>query len=247
MTQPIRPPMLNADMIRELLTGFTTTETIRRPTQHDDGRWYTENTLHTVTHPGLLDQINDTVQGRTGNGEIFHAAYGSKPAGRIDCLAYLERLGKESKTLAAAHNIPTLPLRDRLQRISGAIGDTTTPTIKSWWVTARVLTQHDSPPFTPPVPCPIEECERRGTLRVRLSQEIAVCTECRNTWTGPDYNLLAIWCAWAAEHLKGPRHWLTDDDGFPTECTECLATRQQMATRRDQRRTSNGESSRVAS
>lgn len=235
-----RPIMLAADHIRELTQTFTTAEHVRQPTQGPDGRWRTQDRIHHVTHQALLDQIADTVTGSTTAGEMFHAAYGSKPAGRIDCLAYLERLDRQSRAFAAEHGLPLLPLRDRLSRLSGVLGDRPNHTVKAWWATARVLSQHDGPPLAPDVPCPQEPCERWGTIRARLDERIAVCVECHHVWSDEDgtFGRLAIWAQWAAEHLRGPRHWRCEDEvtgypglGYRVECVECAPERLAMAKR----------------
>lgn len=244
MNKPARPIMLAADHISDLTRTFTTTEIITQPTRGTDGRWRTTTYRHTIRHPPLLTQITTTITGSTTSGEIYHAAYGSKPAGRIDCLAFLERLDRQSRTMADAHGINTLPLTARLQALSGIIGDKPNPRVRAWWTTARILTQHDGPPFTPDVPCPNERCDQRGTLRCRVEDKIAVCTECQDTWSDEDddptrsFGRLAVWVKWASEHLRGIRHWVTDDDitgyrdlGYQVECPDCAPERVAMATR----------------
>lgn len=232
-----RPPLTAADMIRELIDHVTTHEVIHRPQQGDDGVWRPSKTIHTVRHPALLDQIDQTMTGRTLGQETYAAAYGSKPAGRIDCLDLLRRVDTQSRDIADEHGIPLLPVRDRLSRIAGALGTDDHARVRSWWLTARVLTQHDGPPYAPNVPCPNEACERRATLRMRLDQHIAVCVECHRTWDeiNPDptrsFGRLKTWVIWAAEHLQGPRHWVTDDEGELKECTACLAERDAMTER----------------
>lgn len=256
MSRTRRPELLAADMLRELTQPYTTSETggpVYAPVPTTLPPPYTRghrrgwvllpgNQTHVVHHPGLLDQIDQTVTGRTVGQETFQTAYGSKPAGRLDCLALLHRVDQQSRQLADEHGVPLLPVRARLTRLSGALGHRPHPVVRSWWLTARVLTQHDGPPFAPDVPCPVETCERRGSLRIRPDQRIAVCVECQSTWDeDPDsktvwsFGRLAIWVEWAAEHLAGARHWLTDADGYPVECTECLVERQAMAERLAQR------------
>lgn len=252
----VAPTLLAADHLRELTRGFTTTEQVLRPRMrpnpttnpHTYPAWEPTGAmrwaLHTVTHQPLLSQIQETITGSTTGGEVFRPAYGSKPAGRIDCLAFLERLDRQSRRLAIKHDInPDQPLRNRLRALSGVLGDRPHDTIKGWWATARVLTQHDGPPFAPNAPCPIETCERQGTLRVRTDPNIAVCVECAHVWTGPDFGRLAIWVEWSTEHLRGPRHWRTDEDhtgypdhlGYRVECTECAHDRLMMAGREAER------------
>lgn len=246
-TKTTKPEMLPADMIRELIHSYTTHEQgnylhpIRVPIPNvgNPSNGWTRIVIpvngHHINHPPLLDQLEATVTGRT-LADDPHGGGGpqSKPAGRIDVLAFLHRIDTSSTKLAEELGTPTrTPLRDRLSKIGAALGTDTNTTVRGWWITARVLTQHDTPPYSPAVPCPNEDCEKLGTIRVRLDQRIASCTDCHDVWTHTDgrYQALANWCAWAAEHLNGPRHWTTDTDGYPVECTACLATRQEMAKR----------------
>lgn len=246
MTSSRIPEKIAADHIRELVQGFTTTETITQPILHPDGRWRPTRRLHTVTHPPLLDQIEQTVTGTTTGGQVYHSAYGSKPAGRLDCLAYLHRLDHQSRDLATRHHIePDQPLRNRLLGLSAAIGDRPHHQVKSWWATARVLTQHDSPPFAPNVPCP--ECDMRGSLRVRFDPKVATCVECHGVWDEDEgrFGRLALWCEWAGEHLNGARHLLgraradelgvehgyDEALGYVVVCPDCEFERQAMAER----------------
>lgn len=208
--------MLALDCISQLIHPFTTSEQV------------VNLGLYTVRHPALLDQIEQTVTGTTTGGQVFRSAYGSKPAGRIDCLAFLQRIDQQSKSLALEYGIPLKPLRPRLSALGGAVGLFPHKTITSWWVSARVLTQHDGPPLAPDVHCPNEECDRRGTLRIRFDPNVALCINCGVTWsdTHPDpansFGRLTVWIRWAVEHLSGSEH---------PGCTECLVERKARSER----------------
>ncbi len=256
-----RPPMFVADYIRELTRTHTTTEHVRQPTLTPAGRWLTTGRLHTVQHPPLLDQVHDTTTTSPAPGAWGGTAYGSKPAGRVDALAFLERIERQSHDLAVDLGVtldrkppPAIPearrdlwaLKARLTLIGGHLGgQLSNPLIRSWWATARVLTQHDGPPVAPDIPCPIETCDRRGTLRIRIDEQVAVCIECHTVWTNdhpaaPEltFGRLALWGEWASTHLHGIRHW-TDaaDHGYPPglgyriECADCLPERHARAAR----------------
>lgn len=151
-------------------------------------------------------------------------------------MAYLNRIERQSHEIARELGIPRLPLRKRLSAISGVIGDKPSRMVKGWWATARVLTQHDSAPFSPNVQCP--ECDALGTLRVRFSPQVATCVECHGVWDDDEgrFGRLAIWCEWAAEHLQGPRHMVPVDGydeelGYVEVCTECEKERLAIAQR----------------
>ena len=256
-----RPELFPADMIRELIDSHVCHEQgpylhpIRVPVPNvgNPANGWTRIVIpvngHHVKHPALLDQLEATVTGRTLADEPHGGGIPqSKPAGRIDVLAYLQRLDRESRELAQELDVPALPLRDRLVKIGAKLTTHRNARVHSWWVTARVLTQHDTRPYSPTVPCPNEECEQIGTIRVRLDQRIASCTECHDSWDDSEgrFQSLANWCAWAAEHLKGPRHWSTDADGYPIECVTCLATRQEMAKRKAERIAAKKNAEKVA-
>ena len=235
-----RPPLLAADHLRELIRPITETVHVdsRRvpvPTTYGPGSFAAWTTikgrgLHTITHPSLLDQIAHALTGSTA-GMVMGGESGSKPAARLDALATLERIERESADRARAEGITeTLPLRARLSRLAGVVPDIDRQ-VRSWWTAARLVTSWDSPPFSPRVPCPNPDCERRGTLRIRVHESTAVCVECGDLWGPDDVERLGEYIRWAAEHLTGARHWLTDDELALVECMECLPVRQQMAER----------------
>lgn len=239
-----RPPMLAADYIRELTQTHATHEQVRQPVQDADGRWRTKSRSHVVMHKALLAQIEETITTSASPGAWGGSSFGSKPAGRIDCLAFLERLDRQSRSMAADHGLSLMPLTPRLTALAGKIGDRTDFHVRAWWATARVLTQHDGPPFAPNVPCLVERCERIGSLRLRLDEKVAVCVECHTVWSeGSEdptmsFGRLQTWVIWAAEHLGGLRHWRTEDEltgypglGYQVECEECRPERLERAKR----------------
>lgn len=233
--------MIAADRINQLLYPFSTTEMAmlpvarrapvpsltRRTTWVDlpPRKWRLGQ--YTVRHLALLDQIERTVTGSTTAGQVFHASYGSKPAGRLDCLAFLDRLDHQSIELAEKHKIPLMPLRHRLGELSAVFGLKEVRPVTGWWIAARVLTQHDGPPVAPNAPCPNEECDQRGSLRVRFDPNVALCTHCGSTWSEDaedpveSFGRLAVWVRWAAEHLSGPA----------VHCEECRQERELRAER----------------
>lgn len=206
--------LIPSDYVRQLVAGFWTHE---RP-EGWDRRYFVE-------HRALLDQLEDTLTGSTKDGGDLRIVPGSRPAGRIDVLAFLERIQQQSLKLAEEMGLPPLPLRTRLLRIAAELGLTPDPVVRSWWVTARVLTSFDSPAYAPNVPCPNEQCERRGSLRVKVGdredQRQAVCTECHWVWDGPYFGVFAEWVRWASEHL-----------GSGHSCPECVSVQAAMSERR---------------
>lgn len=225
-----------SDYVNQLIRTRTHTVTI------PDGEGGTKK--HTTTHPALLDELeNNTTTAKVGV-EHHHGDARSKPAGRLDAVALLHRIDREADIVAQRIGSKRVgPLRDRLSSISGTSADVDPETsswvrakAQGWVVAAQVITGWDVVPFTPDVPCPFEDCERRGSIKIRVEDQVAYCTECGTTWGPHDIQQLGTYVAWASEHLRGARHWLTDSEGFPVECHECLETRQQMGARAVARR-----------
>jgi hypothetical protein len=229
-------PHLAADHIRDLIRGYTTTDRIDRfvpiPNVGDTPTWTRTRVLHTVTHQPLLDQLEEAVQQAKDSGDYAGGAAKSKPAARLDAIATLQRIDKQSKAVARELGLDPAPLRARLSAISGKIGSNPHPTVRKWWVAARCATGWETAPYSPDVPCPNIECERWSSVRIRLDQYLAHCVECGETWDESNFTQLGDYVRWASEHLRGPRHWKYDADGFPVECVECLVERQVMAERK---------------
>ncbi|MFK5689586.1 hypothetical protein ACI3EY_07955 [Ornithinimicrobium sp. LYQ92] len=223
-----RPELLAADHIRELVQSHTNTERITR----DDGT----TSIHAVTHPPLLDQLQQATTGSSNlSDDNAGTRFGSKPAGHLEALDLLARIDRQSAALGDVHGIDEPHLTKRLIRLSGFIGHRPDRQVKAWWSAARVITHWDSPAYRPHgTPCPA--CWDTGTLRIRIDEEIGHCTGCGETWdaTGspdtPPLGLLAQHVRWCSDHeVTKPRHWLLDDGGFPVECTECLDFREAWA------------------
>lgn len=240
------PELIAADHIRQLTEPttshyktdrFVPVPNVTTPPFHI-AAWTKVRENRTSTHPSLLDQLEAaTHQSREGG------AYGggtpqSKPAARLDALATLARINTQSADLATQLGIPPLPLRPRLRKIGAALNTThnrDTQTVRSWWVSARCITGWEQAPYTPHVPCPELDCERWDTIRIRLDEGLGSCIECGASWHAGTFAQLGDYIRWASEHLTGPRHWLYDENGYPTECITCLGERQAMAERSAQR------------
>lgn len=229
--------MIAADHIRHLTRGWTTTNTITQPHQTPNGTWTTQQHQHTTTHPPLLDQLQHAATSSTYTSDDPYRGHpGSKPAARLDAIDTLHRINTQSITLA--HQLGATqpqPLRKRLTTIAGKLGNQPNPTVRSWWIAARVTTGWETRPYNPPVHCPVETCEQRGTLHIRLEDRIGYCTNCKTTWEPELIGQLAAWVKWAAEHLNGPHHWTTNSDGHTTECSECAGVRREMTARQNKR------------
>lgn len=220
-----KPPMLAADYIRELTRTHTTTSVIHR----DNGTKH----LHHVTEAPLLEQLAGiTGSSSLSDSDAAKGGFTSKPAAHLGAADALARIDRQARLLAYDHHCTTTgPLTNVLSRLAGALGTEPHRQVRSWWAMARLLTQHDAPAHRPHgVPCP--NCWDTNTLRIRIDDELATCTECGDVWdrTGePDHGSLDVLgqhVAWCAEHMvTKARHWDIDSDGYPVECVDCLAFR----------------------
>lgn len=176
------PPMLASDHIRELLYPFSSFEIVM-------------GGVHRVRHLGLLDQIQQTVTSGGVRDQSGHAAYGSRPAGRIECLDYLSRVERQSRQM-----LDRPGLRTRLRELSVILGLTQNARVRSWWVSARVLTQHDIPSHVITTVCP--SCDHFVTIHVRLNPNVAFCVGCGETWTEERFYELGEWVRWNTSGLS---------------------------------------------
>lgn len=245
-----RPPMLAADHIRQLVKHTVVTERVPRfvpiPNVGELPAWDRIKKTATITYEPLLTQLEHAASHGSKTGAYTSGAAGSRPAARLEAVATLQRIDKQSKKRAAELELPNAPLVDRLLAISGKVGSTEDKEIRAWWVAARCATGWEQAPYEPDVPCPNTECERRGTLRIRLDAYIATCTSCGETWDDENYTQLGDYVRWAFEHLRGAKHWLYDSEGYPTDCLECLVERQMMAERIVERKRSKDDTQAVA-
>lgn len=209
--------MAAADHIREMIQTHTAITVIHR----DDGT--TE--LHRVTEPPLVAQLSDAITGSSSKSDedAGRSAFRSKPAAHLEAVDALGRIDQQARCLArnvGASDAGTLVRV--LSRISGEIGFDPHPRVRSWWATARMLTQHDTPPLRPHgVPCPV--CWETNSLRIRLDEEMAVCTRCGETWdrsgepSHGSLDVLGQHVSWCTEHeVTRPEHRL--EGGVCTEC-----------------------------
>lgn len=228
-----RPPMLAADHIRELTQAYTTNEMVTQPINGIDTR-----RVHTVRHPSLLNQLRNAGHGSTNlsNSDAARSAAGSKPAAHLEALDVIARIDTQSRHLALSVEAGDIPnLEARLLAISGKVGGETHHRVRSWWAAARLATHHDTPPMRPHgVPC--LSCWAIDTLRIHVEDEFAACTSCGEVWDrsgDPGHGTLitlADHVKWCTDHdITKARHWDTDDDGYPVECTKCLVFREEYA------------------
>jgi hypothetical protein len=204
-----------------------TTPTIRRESftiaqTNGDGSTTWIQQRHRTTSPSLLEQLWGAVEA-SGSVEGGQRTFASKPSARLDAIDAAQRIDTGAFTwlrrlgLVDVYDDDTLPDTAAAVRRLGALLPSTEKCsrkkpdrdraccqhhqleldIRSWWVTARVLTGWDSPAWQPANTCPI--CDVKGGLRVKLEHRTAVCVECGSTWSAETIGLLA-------DHIRAENH-----------------------------------------
>lgn len=192
------------------LDVFDMAAELTRPHQHRET--YTsrvgETTFsrgHITRVPALLDQLQHAAP--SGAGTTRAAGYESRPAARIEALdaliwvdreasAWLRDLGQDDPdtTAACVRQLAALyPSLDVCGRVPKKPRCCTRHDVerdvRRWYTQARIVTGWDVPAWRPDSTCP--NCEARGSLRVRLEDRFAMCTDCRETWDATSYQQLA--------------------------------------------------------
>ncbi len=155
---------------------------------------------HVTRVPSLLTQLwaNDIPSGSVEEGA--RAGYASKPAARLDATDTATRIDLEAARWIRDlgeddHYVDTAATVRQLHSLAVSADPVTraaiTRDVRRWWTQARIVTGWDSPAWTPDNTCP--QCGERGTLKVRLTEKIGMCTNdpCRTTWDDTTIGLLA--------------------------------------------------------
>lgn len=177
---------------------------------------------HVTTNPPLLVQLSaaSTPKASVESGTSRPAA--SKPSAAIEAIdtllridhyaaAWLRSLGEDDPgnviqcvvrlgALAAQdHCIRSTPRRNEIGWVVCCRYHQIEADVRRWWTWARVVTRWDLPPWQPDNTCPL--CGNRGTLRVRIAERLAMCSEdaCRETWDETTIGLLA-------DHIRAENH-----------------------------------------
>jgi len=171
------------ELIKELVQPILTSTMY----QVDDS--YSE---HSVMHPPLLDQLLATIRVATAESKGSRATPGSQSPLRIDAFDAYSAIQKEAKTVLTEmfHVKPSSDVKKNVARfldlpISKDLG----LLIYRWHATASVITDWQTPPFSPNAPCPV--CNKNGTLRIKLAMQSAVCVSCKALWNAATIGLLA--------------------------------------------------------
>jgi len=181
MTDPHTDPRTElADRIAALADPYEHAETIQLRSPIPNGRPAQTVRIHRVRFPSLLDQLALAVEPSTGVGVA--RGYESAPAARIEAIDMLASILEGIASWTNTYRDP----RRALRRLVGDDSLTDRSRVRllrdvgTWTTWARITTGWDTPPRRLRVPCPV--CTQRGTIRVRLDPQEAVCIECRTVW-----------------------------------------------------------------
>lgn len=192
--------------IHELIEDLTRTHTHRETyTIRDQGTTWTRGHLTTV--PSLIHQLQNATTATTG--ATGTGGYASRPAAHLESLDTLIHIDLEAarwvRDLGEDDPGDTTACLTRLHALHASAthcghdhpthhGNCCTrhaieTSVRRWWSHARIVTGWDSPAWRPDNTCPA--CDKRGTLRIRLSTEAGFCIDCRETWDPETIGLLA--------------------------------------------------------
>lgn len=213
MTARIRRPDLH-DLVREL------TEV----TQHRELYLRKRSVRYHVTlNPPLLVQLAAAATPKASVDAGIARPSSSRPAASIesidtliridrDAAAWLRSLGEDDpgNVIQCVVRLGALAVQERCDRDTGKRDRESgwinccryhqvEADVRRWWGWARIITRWDLPPFQPANTCPL--CGTRGSLRVRVAEQLATCTEdqCRETWDQDTIGLLA-------DHIRRENH-----------------------------------------
>jgi hypothetical protein len=147
---------------------------------------------HSVMHPPLLDQLLATMRVATAESKGSRATPGSQSPIRIDAFDAYRTIHKEAKAVLA-QEFKVKPSSDVKKNVARfldlPISKELAQLIYQWHATASVITDWQTPPFSPNAPCPV--CSKNGTLRIKLAMQSAVCVSCKSLWNSATIGLLA--------------------------------------------------------
>lgn len=197
---------------------------------------------HVTRVPPLLHQLHAAAPAGKGD-ESSGGGYESRPSASIHSIDTLTHIDLEAsrwvRDLGEDDPVDTIACVKMLPALAADLVRCSKPgkrccsyhmlehDARRWWTQARVVTGWDSPAWRPDNTCPM--CGVRGSLRVKLVDQVGLCSECRETWDDSNIGLLAehireesagerpsrvpavCWCPY-------PRPVV---DSWPTHCSSC--------------------------
>jgi hypothetical protein len=210
-----RPGRRSMTTIHTIVKQLTEDHTHRQPYRFE-GDMSSWDTHHTTEVPPLIEQLNEAEV--TKMGDLSGATFGSRPAASIEALdtlihidaeasAWVRKLGHDDPgtTIACVRKVYALAASAQFcNRDKPTIEDRKAVCcdvhrierdMRRWWTQARIASGWDSPAWAPNNTCPVDGCGERRSLRIRVEDRTAFCTNCREVWPEGTIGILA-------EHIR---------------------------------------------
>ena len=163
----------------------------------------------TVVHPSLVEQLRRAVSGSAGHPGGGSSSFGSRPPLRLEALDFLTRIEQEARSwVVHLEGVPRPSAEGNLWWLSGALPDLDEETlrelhhdVRSWRIGAAIAAGWDAAPWRPHVPC--INCDSMGSLRVRAEPSgggigysgwavSAYCVDCGEAWDSSTIGFLGL-------------------------------------------------------
>lgn len=193
---------------------------LTRPYIHQEQRHYDDGKSawtewHYTRVPSLLDQLRHSSPKATGEDTQSGGGFKSQPPAHLEALDTEQEIDSQAsrwlRNLGEDDSHGTEGCLQKLHGLQVSQDDATrraiTSDIRRWWTWARVTTGWESPAWRPANTCPL--CSSKGTLRVRVSQQIGHCLSCRESWDESTIGLLA-------DHIRAENNDTGEPGDTPT-------------------------------
>lgn len=174
-----------------------------------------ERRKHTVTLPGLLDELRSAAIPGSGEGGAATGGFESRPSAELEPLSVLREIDHDAGYWSRRFAIERDTLADTLHALVSAPHDdeqlaTITRQASRWVHRARLATGHEPLPITLNEPCPY--CFRRHALVIAGDLRSAKCTRCFTRWSPDTIGLLAdmLRTSETQETATAVRCWMGD-------------------------------------
>lgn len=199
--------MTLADQILDVADALTEPTLNREPIPYWDHNRHRKIKHHTTVLPGLLAQLHQSVHPVWSTAEDPAGAIpASRPPLEIEALSRHQQITDAARgwTLLLGLEVRAT-VESNIRALVGAtarLDDTQQrdllADLRRWRSWCRVYLGHEHVQHIRAVPCPLPECQQRGTLRINLTTETGLCTACGAIWNRDTIGLLA-------EHIKTSR------------------------------------------
>lgn len=167
------------------------------------------DSLRTVVHPSLLEQLRQAISGAAGHPSGGSSSFASRPPIRLEALDFVTRVEQESAAWVRhlRGDVRSTP-EGNLWWLSGALPDLDDDTlrelhhdVRAWQIGAAIASGWDAAPWRPHVPC--INCNVMDSLRVRAEPSgggigysgwavTAYCVDCGEAWDASTIGLLGL-------------------------------------------------------